>query len=59
MGMKRQLEHLGRRSVLSAAQIASPRTILDEVLEPHKLRAAAGPKNTWLVVRARDAAATR
>src|SRR5262245_9625810 len=35
-----------------------PRTILDEVLEPHGLRAAAGPKGTWLVVRARKAART-
>jgi Ca-activated chloride channel family protein len=29
----------------------TPRKILDEVLEPHKLRAVAGPKDTWLVVR--------
>jgi Ca-activated chloride channel family protein len=32
-----------------------PRKILDEVLEPHKLRAVAGPKDTWLVVQAREA----
>jgi len=30
-----------------------PRRILDEVLEPHGLRATSGPKGTWLVVRAR------
>jgi hypothetical protein len=35
-----------------------PRQILDQVLEPHGLRAAAGPKGTWLVVRAPKAAAT-
>ena len=29
----------------------TPRKILDEVLEPHNLRAVAGPKDTWLVVR--------
>jgi len=29
----------------------TPRKILDEVLEPHGLHAAAGPKDTWLVVR--------
>jgi VWFA-related protein len=29
----------------------TPRKILDEVLEPHHLRAVAGPKDTWLVVR--------
>lgn len=31
----------------------TPRKILDEVLEPHGLRAVAGPNDTWLVVRAR------
>jgi Ca-activated chloride channel family protein len=30
------------------------RKILDEVLEPHGLRASAGPKGTWSVVRARE-----
>jgi hypothetical protein len=35
-----------------------PRQILDDVLEPHGLRAAAGPKGTWLVVRARPAGGT-
>jgi len=30
------------------------RKILDEVLAPHNLRAAAGPKDTWLVVRVRE-----
>jgi hypothetical protein len=34
----------------------TPRKILDEVLEPHQLRAVAGPKDTWLVVRAREGA---
>jgi Ca-activated chloride channel family protein len=38
--------------VLSEPKSAAPRTILDEVLEPHGLRAAPGPKGTWLVVRA-------
>ena len=38
MAMKRQLEHLGRRSVLSAQQIASPRTILDTFPNPKPQR---------------------
>src|SRR4051812_9156138 len=36
--MKRQLAHLGRRSILSAAQIASPRTILDSFANPNPRR---------------------
>ena len=36
--MKRQLAHLGRRSVLSDAQIASPRTILDSFPNPSPRR---------------------
>jgi hypothetical protein len=39
--------------VASEPKSTAPRKILDEVLEPHGLRAAAGPKGTWLVVRAR------
>ncbi|HEY7474554.1 MAG TPA: TonB-dependent receptor [Vicinamibacterales bacterium] len=44
--------------VASEPKSTAPRKILDEVLEPHGLRAAAGPKETWLVMRARQAAAT-
>lgn len=43
--------------VASEPTSTAPRTILDEVLEPHGLRAQAGPKGTWLVVRAAAAAA--
>ena len=42
--------------VASEPTSTTPRTILDEVLEPHGLRAAAGPKGTWLVVAAAAAA---
>ena len=45
--------------VASEPKSTVPRKILDEVLEPHGLRAAAGPKGTWLVVRARRTAAVR
>jgi hypothetical protein len=45
--------------VASEPAATDPRKILDEVLEPHGLRAAAGPKDTWLVVRAREPAARR
>ena len=45
--------------VLTEPTSTAPRKILDEVLEPHKLRAVSGPKDTWLVVRAREAAAVR
>ena len=45
--------------VASEPKSAVPRKILDEVLEPHGLRAAAGPKGTWLVVRARRTSAVR
>jgi Ca-activated chloride channel family protein len=38
--------------VTSEPASTTPRKILDEVLEPHGLRAVAGPKDTWLVVRA-------
>ncbi len=38
--------------VRSEPASTEPRAILDEVLEPHGLRAEAGPKGTWLVVRA-------
>src|SRR5262245_34199290 len=38
--------------VPSEPKSTAPRTILDEVLAPNGLRAAAGPKDTWLVVRA-------
>jgi hypothetical protein len=44
--------------VTSEPRSTAPRTILDEVLAPHKLRAAPGPKDTWLVVRAPRADAT-
>jgi len=37
--------------VQSEPASTTPRKILDEVLEPHGLRATAGPKDTWLVVR--------
>ena len=43
--------------VLSEPKSTAPRTILDEVLEPHGLRAAAGPKDTWRVVRGRKVSA--
>ena len=36
--------------VASEPKSTVPRKILDEVLEPHGLRAEAGPKDTWLVV---------
>jgi hypothetical protein len=67
----RDLQSLGLKVVFSSElvrpemRVASepaatdPRKILDEVLEPHGLRAAAGPKDTWLVVRAREPAARR
>ena len=38
--------------VASEPTSTDPRQMLDEVLEPHGLHAAAGPKGTWLVVRA-------
>jgi hypothetical protein len=44
--------------VVSEPKATAPRQILDEVLAPHGLRATAGPKGTWLVVRAPKAAAT-
>ena len=59
------LQSLGLKVVFSSELVRSdmrvaleptstaPRKILDEVLEPHGLRAAAGPKDTWPVVRAR------
>lgn len=62
----RDLQALGLRVVFSSELVrpemrvasepksSDPRTILDEVLGPHGLRAAAGPKDTWLVVRARE-----
>jgi Ca-activated chloride channel family protein len=37
--------------VVSEPKSTSPREILDEVLAAHGLRAVAGPKDTWLVVR--------
>jgi len=37
--------------VASEPTSTTPRKILDDVLEPHQLRAVAGPKNTWLVVK--------
>jgi hypothetical protein len=61
----RDLQSLGLKVVFSSELVrpdmrvatepasTTPRTILDEVLEPHGLRAVAGPKDTWLVVRAR------
>jgi hypothetical protein len=61
----RDLQSLGLKVVFSSELVrpdmrvatepasTTPRKILDEVLEPHGLRAAAGPKDTWLVVRAR------
>jgi Ca-activated chloride channel family protein len=42
--------------VVSEPLSTSPRAILDEVLEPHGLRAEAGAKDTWLVVRAESQA---
>jgi hypothetical protein len=42
--------------VTSEPKSTDPRQILDEVLEPHGLRTVAGPKGTWLVVRARKTA---
>jgi hypothetical protein len=67
----RDLQSLGLKVVFSSELVrpemrvateptsTTPRKILDEVLEPHKLRAAAGPRGTWLVVWAREPAATR
>jgi len=40
--------------VAAEPKSTTPREILDEILAPHHLRAVAGPKNTWLVVRARE-----
>src|SRR5471032_266259 len=44
--------------VMSEPKATTPRQILDEVLGPHGLRAATGPKDAWFVVRARKASAT-
>jgi Ca-activated chloride channel family protein len=67
----RDLQSLGLKVVFSSELVrpemrvateptsTTPRTILDEVLAPHKLRAVAGPKDTWLVVRAGDVAVAR
>jgi Ca-activated chloride channel family protein len=66
----RDLQSLGLKVVFSSELVrpdmrvvAEPkstalRKILDEVLAPHGLRAAAGPKDTWLVVQAPEAATT-
>jgi hypothetical protein len=59
----RALQSLGLKVVFSSELVrpemrvateptsTTPRKILNEVLEPHQLRAVAGPKDTWLVVR--------